>query len=59
MFRLNMILARSGKEAMCTEMEIDWNLVNSDNAGVRMWLDVIKIGPQGILCDPHLVFTLG
>ena len=40
MSRLDMILVSSGKAALCTGTETDWNLVDSDHAGVKLWLDV-------------------
>ena len=24
---------------MCTGAEVDWNLIDSDDAGVKLWLD--------------------
>ena len=39
MSRLDMILVSSGKAALCTGTETDWNLVDSDHAGVKLWLD--------------------
>ena len=38
-----LILVSSGKAAMCTGAEVDWNLIDSDHAGVKLWLDVRKI----------------
>ena len=42
MSRLDMILVSSGKAAMCTETEIDWNLIDSDHSGVKIWLYVLE-----------------
>ena len=36
MSRLDMILVSSGKAAMCTGTETDWNLIDSDHAGVKI-----------------------
>ena len=36
-------IIESGKAAMCTGAEVDWNLIDSDHAGVKLWLDVRKI----------------
>jgi hypothetical protein len=32
---------------MCTNTSIDWNLTDSDHAGVRIWLDIFKKEPRG------------
>ena len=42
---LDMILVSSGKAAICTETEIDWNLKDSDHAGVKIWLFVLGALP--------------
>ena len=47
MSRLDMILVSSGKAAMCTGTETDWNLIDSDHAGVRIWLDVRMLNMRG------------
>ena len=48
MSRLNMILVRSGKAAMCAEAVIDGNLGDSDHAGVKKRLDMQK----KVICTP-------
>ena len=39
--RLDMILVSSGKAALCTMLctkaEVDWNMIDSDYAGVKIW----------------------
>ena len=47
MSRLDMILVSSGKAALCTGTETDWNLVDSDHAGVKLWLDVRNLNKRG------------
>ena len=42
MSRLDMILVSSGKATKCTGAEVDWNLIDSDHAGVKLWLEVRK-----------------
>ena len=37
-------LVSSGKAAMCTGTEMDWNLIDSDHAGVKIWLDILCSG---------------
>ena len=43
MSKLDMILVSSGKASLCTGAEVDWNMIDSDHAGVKLWLDVRKI----------------
>ena len=40
-------LVSSGKPALCTEAEVDWNMIDSDHARVKLWLDVRKISKRG------------
>jgi hypothetical protein len=47
MSRLDMVYASSGKAAMCTKTLVDWNLIDSDHAGVRIWLDLCKKEQRG------------
>ncbi len=32
---------------MCTKAEVDWTMVDSDHAGVQIWLDIHKKTPRG------------
>ena len=32
---------------MCTKAEVDWTKVDSDHAGVQIWLDICKKAPSG------------
>ena len=47
MSRLDMILVTSSKASMCTKAEVDWTMVDSDHAGVQIWLDILKKAPRG------------
>jgi hypothetical protein len=46
MSRLDMVLSSSGKATMCTNTMVDWNLIDSDHARVRIWLDICKKEPR-------------
>ena len=35
------------KASMCTKPEVDWTMVDSDHAGVQIWLDICKKAPRG------------
>ena len=35
------------KASMCTKAEVDWTKVDSDHAGVQIWLDICKKAPRG------------
>ena len=35
-----MILVTASKASMCTKAEVDWTSVESDHAGVQIWLDI-------------------
>ena len=58
MSRLDMILVSSGKAVMCTGAEVDWNLIDSDHAGVKLWLDVRKIMSDAALKLQYCKFTV-
>ena len=47
MSRLDMILVTASKASMCTKAEVDWTSVESDHAGVQIWLDICKKAPRG------------
>ena len=40
MSRLDMILVTASKASMCTKAEVDWTMVDSDHAGLQIWLDI-------------------
>ena len=40
-----MILVTASKANMCTKAEVYWTMVDSDHAGVQIWLD--KKAPRG------------
>ena len=42
-----MILVTASKASMCTKAEVDWANIDSDHAGVQIWLDICKKTPQG------------
>ena len=44
MSRLDMILVTASKASMCTKAEVDWTKVDSDHAGVQIWLDIWFVG---------------
>ena len=44
---LDMILVTASKASMCTKAEVDWTSVESDHAGVQIWLDICKKAPRG------------
>ena len=49
-FKINnkcIVLVSSGKAARCTGTETDWNIVDSDHAGVKLWLDVRNLNKRG------------
>ena len=46
MSRLDMILVIASKASMCTKAEIDWTKVDSDHAGVQIWLDIFTRTPN-------------
>ena len=43
MSRLDMILVTASKASMCTKAEVDWTSVESDHAGVQIWLDIFRV----------------
>ena len=46
MSRLDMILVTASKASMCTKAEVDWTKVDSDHAGVQIWLDIFTRTPN-------------
>jgi hypothetical protein len=48
---LEMRFVSFSKATMCTKTLIDWNMIGSDHAGVRIWSDICKNIPENLDCS--------